>query len=114
MTRWLGGGIEGILARFGAHLHHAALLHDEHALSVCHSNAAAVGDDVVLAVVGAAAGGALLALDHQHILVQRIAVEKFLPLIGERAAERADTGFDQTHNMLPSLLQADFFPLYQL
>ena len=71
----LGGGIEGILARFGAHLHHAALLHDEHALSVCHSNAAAVGDDIILAVVGAAAGSALLALDHQHILIQRIAMK---------------------------------------
>ena len=94
----LGGGIEGILARFGAHLHHAALLHDEHALSVCHGDAAAVGDDVVLAVVGTAAGGALLALYHQHIFVQRIAVEKFLPLVCKSSAQCAHTCFDQTHS----------------
>ena len=94
----LGGGIEGILARLGAHFHHLALLHDEHALSVCHSNAAAVGDDVVLAVVGAAAGSALLALDHQHILIQRIAVEKFLPLVCKSSAQCAHTCFDKTHS----------------
>ena len=94
----LGGGIEGILARLGAHLHHLALLHDEHTLSVCHGDAAAVGDDVVLAVVRAAAGGALLALNHQHILVQRIAVEKFLPLVCKRSTQCAHTCFDQTHS----------------
>ena len=95
---WLGRSIEGELARLSAHLHHAALLHDEHALSVCHGDAAAVGDDVVLAVVGAAAGGALLALDHQHILVQRIAVEKFLPLVCKGSAQCAHTCFDKTHS----------------
>ena len=94
----LGGCVKGEFARFGAHLHHAALLHDEHALSVCHGDAAAVGDDVVLAVVGAAAGGALLALDHQHILIQRIAIEKFFPLICKSSAQCAHTCFDQTHN----------------
>ena len=94
----LSGCVKGELARFGAHLHHAALLHDEHALSVCHGDAAAVGDDVVLAVVGAAAGGALLALDHQHILVQRIAVEKFLPLVCKSSAQCAHTCFDKTHS----------------
>ena len=94
----LGGCVKGELARFGAHLHHAALLHDEHTLSVCHGDAAAVGDDVVLAVVGAAAGGALLALDHQHILVQRIAVEKFLPLVCKGSAQCAHTCFDKTHS----------------
>ena len=94
----LGGCVKGEFARFGAHLHHAALLHDEHTLSVCHGDAAAVGDDVVLAVVGAAAGGALLALDHQHILVQRIAVEKFLPLVCKSSAQCAHTCFDKTHS----------------
>ena len=94
----LSGCVKGEFARFGAHLHHTALLHDEHALSVCHGDAAAVGDDVVLAVVGAAAGGALLALDHQHILVQRIAVEKFLPLVCKSSAQCAHTCFDKTHS----------------
>ena len=94
----LGGCVKGEFARFGAHLHHAALLHDEHALSVCHGDAAAVGDDVVLAVVGAAAGGALLALYHQHIFVQRIAVEKFLPLVCKGSAQCAHTCFDKTHS----------------
>ena len=95
---WLGRSIEGELARLGAHLHHAALLHDEHALSVCHGDAAAICDDVVLAVVGAAAGGALLALDHQHILVQRIAVEKFFPLVCKGSAQCTHTCFDKTHS----------------
>ena len=95
---WLGRSIEGELARLSAHLHHAALLHDEHTLSVCHGDAAAVGDDVVLAVVGAAAGGALLALYHQHIFVQRIAVEKFLPLVCKSSAQCAHTCFDKTHS----------------
>ena len=94
----LSGGVEGELARLSTHLHHAALLHDEHTLSVCHGDAAAVGDDVVLAVVGAAAGDALLALDHQHILVQRIAVEKFLPLVCKGSAQCAHTCFDKTHS----------------
>ena len=94
----LGGGIEGILARLGAHLHHAALLHDEHTLTIGHGNAAAVGDDIILAVVGAAAGSALLALDHQHILIHRIAVEKFLPLVCKSSAQCAHTCFDQTHS----------------
>ena len=94
----LGGCVKGEFARFGAHLHHTALLHDQHTLSVCHGDAAAVGDDVVLAVVGAAAGGALLALDHQHILVQRIAVEKFLPLVCKGSAQCAHTCFDKTHS----------------
>ena len=94
----LGGGIEGILARLGAHLHHLALLHDEHTLAIGHSNAAAVGNDVVLAVVGAAAGGALLTLDHQHVFIQRIAIEKFLPLVCKRSAQCAHTCFDQTHS----------------
>ena len=94
----LGGGIEGILARLGAHFHHLALLHDEHTLTIGHGNAAAVGDDIILAVVGAAAGSALLALDHQHILIQRIAVEKFLPLVCKSSAQCAHTCFDQTHN----------------
>ena len=94
----LGGGIEGILARFGAHFHHLALLHDEHTLTIGHSNAAAVGDDIILTVVGAAAGSALLALDHQHILIQRIAIEKFLPLVCKSSAQCAHTCFDQTHN----------------
>ena len=94
----LGGCVKGEFARFGAHLHHAALLHNEHALSVCHGDAAAVGNDVVLAVVGAAAGGALLALDHQHIFVQRIAVEKFLPLVCKGSAQCAHTCFDKTHS----------------
>ena len=46
----LGGCVKGEFARFGAHLHHTALLHDQHTLSVCHGDAAAVGDDVVLAL----------------------------------------------------------------
>ena len=94
----LGGCVKGEFARLGAHLHHAALLHDEHTLSVCHGDAAAVGDDVVLAVVGTAAGGALLALYHQHIFVQRIAVEKFLPLVCKSSAQCAHTCFDKTHS----------------
>ena len=94
----LGGGIIGELARFGAHLHHTALLHDQHTLSVCHGDAASVCDDIVLAIVGAAAGSALLALDHQHILVQSVAIEKFLPLVCKSSAQCTHTCFDKTHS----------------
>ena len=94
----LGRSVKGELARFGAHLHDPALLHNQHTLTVCHGDAAAVGDDVILAVVGAAAGGALLALDHQHVFVQRIAIEKFLPLVCKSSAQCAHTCFDQTHS----------------
>ena len=110
----LGGGIEGVLARLGAHLHHLALLHDDHALAVCHGDAAAVGDDVILAVVGAAARGALLALDHQHVFVQRIAIEKFLPLVCKSSTQCAHTCFDQTHsNFLLYILLFCFLLFYQ-
>ena len=94
----LGGRIESELARLRAHLHHAARLHDEHTLAVCHGDAAATGDDVVLAIVGAAAGSALLALDHQHILIQSVAVEKFLPLVCKSSAQCTHTCFDKTHS----------------
>ena len=108
----LGGRIEGKLARLGAHLHHTALLHNEHTLTIGHSNAAAVGDDVILAVVGAAAGGALLTLDHQHILIQRITIEKFFPLVCKSSAQCAHTCFDQTHsNFLLYILSFLLFSL---
>jgi len=95
---WLGRSIKGELARLGAYLHDLALFHDEHTLPIGHGDAAAVGDDVILAVVGAAAGGALLALYHQHILIQRITIEKFLPLVCKSSAQCAHTCFDKTHS----------------
>ena len=98
----LGGHIVGELARLGADLDDAALIHDHHALAVGHGNDAAVGDDVVAAMlVAAAAGDALLALDSQHIFRQGFTIEIFLPLVGHDAAHAAQCCFDQSHNVSP-------------
>ena len=65
-----GRHIVGILSRFGTDFYNLSLLHDHHALAVCHCNDAAVGDQVVTALcIGRAGAGALAAFDHHDVLV---------------------------------------------
>ena len=97
--RGLCGGVIGELAGLGADLHHLALLHDDHALTVGHGDAGAVGDNVVVALgVGGTTGDALLALADQNISGQCLAIEKLLPLIGQSATQRTDASFNKSHN----------------
>ena len=101
----LGGHIVGVLARLGAHIHHLALLHDEHTLAVGHGDDRAVGDDVVIPLgVAGAACGLLLSLYRQHIRGDGFTVEEFLPLVGHHAAGCAQCSFDQSHNAISSLV----------
>ena len=98
----LGGGIVGELTRLGTDLDDLSLLHDDHALTVSNGDAGAVGDDVVVALgIGGTGSDLLLALDHQHIFRQGFAVEEFLPLIGQSAAQGSDSSFDKSHGVAP-------------
>ena len=105
----LGGHIVGVLARLGAHIHHLALLHDEHTLAVGHRNDGAVGDDVVIALgVAGAACGFFLSLDCQDVRRNGFAIEKFLPLVGQYAPGRAQCRFDESHGLPPLSCTANF------
>ena len=106
--RRLGGRVIGVLARLGADLHDLALLDDEHALTVGNRDARAAGDDVLIAVrIARTAGGFLLSLDRQHVGRQRLAGEKFFPLVGHDTAGGSGGSFDQSHKQAP--LQWWFF-----
>ena len=98
----LGGGIIGKLAGLGADLHDFALLHDDHALAVGHCDEGAVGDDIVVALGVARAGGdPLLPLDHEGICIDGVTIEEFLPLIGQNAAHGADSCLNESHSIAP-------------
>ena len=95
----LGGHIVGVFARLCAHIHHLALLHDEHALAVRNGDHAAVGDDVVVAVlVAGPARGLFPALYRQHVRGDGLAIEVFLPLVGQHAASCAQCRFNESHS----------------
>ena len=97
--RGLRAGLVGVFARFGAQLHHLALLHDQGALAVGHSQHRAVGDDVITApAVGRTPGTAFFALHGDHIGGQRIAIKIFFPLVAQHTAGSSQCSFDQTHN----------------
>ena len=100
--RRLGGRVVGVLARLGADLDDLALLDDEHALTVGDGDARAAGDDVLIAVrVARTAGGFLLSLDRQHVGRQRLAGEKFFPLVGHDTAGGSGDRFDKSHKHAP-------------
>ena len=108
----LGGHVVSIFARLGAHIHHLALLHDEHALAVRHGDEGAVGDDVVVAVLVAGAACDLFpALHRQHVRGDGLAIKEFLPLVGQYAASRAQCRFHESHSffLLFSLISLILF-----
>ena len=108
-----GGHVVSIFARLGAHIDHLALLHDEHALAVRNGDHAAVGDDVVVAVlVARAARNLFLSLDRKHIRGDRFAIEVFLPLVGHHAARCTQCRFDKSHNRFSFSLLDPIFILY--
>ena len=91
-----------IFARLVADLDHATLLHDNHTLPVIHRDARTVGNDIVLAArirTSPLRAQPFLPFDHERIRIDRIAVEKFLPLIAEHAADGAQTRFNQSHSV---------------
>ena len=95
----LGGHVVGIFAGLCAHIDHLALLHDEHALAVRNGDHAAVGDDVVVAVlVAGPARGLFPALYRQHVRGDGFAIEVFLPLVGQHAAGCAQCRFNESHS----------------
>ena len=86
----LCGHIVGVFARLGAHIHHLALLHDKHTLTVGNGDHAAVGDDVVITLgVAGTARDLLSSLNRQHIRGDGFAIKVFPPLVGHNAAGRA-------------------------
>ena len=81
------GGVVCKLSRLGADLHDLALLHDHHALPVRHGDDAAVGNNIVIALgIGRAGTSALAALHHHSVLIHCLAIEVFLPLVGQSSA----------------------------
>ena len=96
--RRLGRAVVRECARLGTDLDDLALLDNDHALPIVYSDAGAVADDVVRrARVGAAPTDAFLSLCDERVLVEAVAVEEFLPLISEDAADRADGSLDEAH-----------------
>ena len=93
--RRLGGSVVCKFTGFGADLHDLALFHDDHALTVRHGNSGTVGDDVIVPFcVGGTPANTLFPLAHQYIVGQCFAVKEFLPLIGQCAAQCADSRFN--------------------
>ena len=93
------GSIICIFAGFGADFHDLALLHDEHTLTIGHSDAGAVTDDVLTALgIGGTAGNTFLSFHHQGIHIHSVAIKEFLPLIRQYAAQGAQTCFNKSHN----------------
>ena len=86
------------LARLGAKLCDLALIDDDHALAISHRDDGAIGDDVLAAlVVAAASGNAVQALDCHHVLRNGFTVKILFPLIGHHAASRAQCCFYESH-----------------
>ena len=91
-------GVVGELARLGTEVHDLALLDDNHALPIVDHDDRAVRDDVVVTLcVGAARPDALLTLGAQDISIERLAVDHFLPLVGEVAREGTKGRLDECH-----------------
>ena len=96
--RRLGRSIIDKLARFGAQLRDLALIDDDHALAVSHRDDRAVGNDVLAAlVVAAAPGNAVQTLDRHHVLRNGFTVKILLPLISHHTASRAQCCFNESH-----------------
>ena len=96
--RRLGRGIVDKLAGLRAKLCDLALIDDDHALAVSHRDDRAVGNDVLAALVVAAAPGcAVQTLDCHHVLRNGFTVKILLPLIGHHAASRAQCCFNESH-----------------
>ena len=86
--RRLGGAVVRECARLGTDLDDLALLDDDHALTIVHGDAGAIADDVVRCTrIRAAPTDTLLSLCDERVLVEAVAVEEFLPLISENAAD---------------------------
>ena len=101
----LGGHVISKLARLGADLDDATLIHDHHALTIGHGDDAAVGDHVVASLgIAGAAGDALLTLDGHDVFGHSFTIEIFLPLVGHHAAHAAQCCFDQSHFLSPFIV----------
>jgi len=71
-----GGTVPCKLTGFGTKLHDLALFNDDHALTVCDSDAGTVGDDVIFRFgIGGTSADTLLSLDDQNIVCNGVAVE---------------------------------------
>ena len=94
----LRGGVVDELARLGTDFRHLALVHDEHALAVCHGDDGAGGDDVLVALgVAGPLGDLLPSLYRQGVRREGFTVKIFLPLVGQYAAGRTGCRFDKSH-----------------
>ena len=86
--RRAGAHVISIRPRLRTCIHHPAVFHDDHTLSVCHRNMRAVGNDVVVpSSVGRTPRHFPDPSRHQHIRIQGITVKIFLPLIRQRPSD---------------------------
>ena len=102
--RGLAALVKHELAGLGAEIHNAALIDDHHALAVGDGDDGAVGDNVVI-LAAAAAEAALRLFESaggKHVLRQRVRVKILLPLAGKRAANRVQSGANQSHTVFLS------------
>ena len=106
-----GAFVVGVFPRFRTQVHHLAAFHDHHALAVVHGNPGSVADDVVVALVGAPAPGPLPALHHQDVRCH-LAIKELFPLVGQNAANRAQSRFDESHDIPPLLYPSVFRPSF--
>ena len=81
-----GLGVITEFARLCADVDNLTLFDDDHALSVRNCDYRTIGNDVVIAVVGAKAPDLFSSLDGDNVSWNSITVEILFPLIGEGAA----------------------------
>ena len=106
----LGGAVIDKLARLGAELGDLALLDDYHALTVRNGNDRAVGDDIVrTAAVGGTARNSLAALYDEDVIIKRLAVKIFFPLITDDTAGCSKCCTNKTHVKNPLSILSDRF-----
>ena len=93
------GRIVDVLTLLCAQLHHLALLHDQHALSVRNRNDTACGNNIIRSLgIGGTAGNAFTALDHQCIRIQCVTIKIFLPLVSQNTACCSKDCFQKSHS----------------
>ena len=106
----LGGAVIDELARLCAELGDLALLDDYHALAIGNGDDGAVGDDIVrTAAVGGPAGNSLAALYDENVIIKRLAVKVFFPLITGNAAGCSKCCTNKTHVKNPLSILSDRF-----
>ena len=92
---WFRRHIIYVLTSFSTHIHHFALLNNQHTLTVCHCNDRAVGNDIIITlVVAGATCDFLFSFYCQYIRRNRFTIEELFPLIRHNATGCTSNRFD--------------------